>query len=158
MRHLSRVAKNRGDDGKLLPRLVAELQTDITPTVLVNDKTDATMFDGLAPLDAQKLADTFVGNGYFRFGCFVPITEKFGGNMRGAVAMFLSFKVGKNSPPPVAFDTAVGVLPFFGKEGLVSQLTITDEQQAIIAALNAKEWNCNGLTVQKPPGVQSAGR
>lgn len=150
LRGLSRVAKNQNADGTLPPRFVAELKTAMATTVLVNDKTDAAAFDGLPPLDAQKLGEKFVANGYFRFGCYAQITEKFGNNTDGAVAMFLSFHVGKDAPPPAKSDTALGVRALFGKEGLVSQLTVTDKRQAINAALDANSWSCNGFTVQKP--------
>lgn len=150
VRGLSRVAKNLNADGTLQPGFVTNLKASMAATVLINDKTDAAAFDRLPPLDAQKLGEKFVGNGYFRYGCYAQITDKFGNNTDGAVAMFLTFHLGKDAPAPAKLDTIAGARTFFGKDGLVSQLTVTDNRQAIMAALDAHGWSCNGFTVQKP--------
>lgn len=155
VRSLSRVAKNRDTEGRALPQYVDELKADMAPTVLISDKTLATQFDSLPPLDAQKLGETFVGKEYFRFGCYAQITDKFGSNNDGAPAMFVMFKAPKDAPSPVAFDAALGVRTLFGNNGLVSQLIITDKRQAMMAALDTNLWNCNGLTVQKPPALSN---
>lgn len=149
--NVSRVTKNLDANGKVMPQYVAALKSDMTPTVLINDKTVASAFFGLPPLDAQTLGEKFMANGYYRFGCYAQITDKFGNNTDGAAAMLVSFKVGKDAPSPVSLDTAVGIRVFFGKEGLVSQLTIIDKRAVISAALEANGWNCNGFAVQKPP-------
>jgi len=150
VRDLSRIAKNRDPKGGALPQFIAGLKADIEPTVIVNDNTVAAVFAGTSTADAQKVGDLFVGNGYYRFGCYAQITDKFGINTDGAVAMLLSFKLAANAPPPATVDSIVGVRPLFGKDGLVSQFTFTDSQQAIAAALDANGWNCNGFAVKKP--------
>jgi hypothetical protein len=149
VRDLSRVTKNLDSNGKPLPQYLAELKATMAPMVIINDKTEAAQFDSMQPLDAQKLDEALVGKGYFRFGCYAQITEKFGSNTDGAAAMFVAFKVAKDAPSPVALDTALGVRVLFGKGGLVSQLTFIDKRPMITAALDANAWNCN-LMVQKP--------
>jgi len=150
IRALSRVAKNRDANGKALLQYVNELKGEMAPTVLVNDKTDAAAFDQLPPLDAPALGERFVSNGYNRFGCYAELTDKFGNNPDGAVAIFLSFKVAKGAPAPAPYDSVMGIRTLFGKEGHVSQMTITDKRQVLSAALEANSWSCNGYTVQKP--------
>ncbi|MCP3462143.1 hypothetical protein [Bradyrhizobium sp. CCGUVB23] len=149
VRDLSRTAKNLDSNGKPLPQYVSELKTTMAPTVIINDRTEAAQFDSMQPLDAQRLGEALIAQHYFRFGCYAQITEKFGSNTDGAAAMFIAFKVGKDTPSPVSLDTALGVRVLFGKGGLVSQLTFTDKRPAIMAALDANGWNCN-LVVQKP--------
>ncbi len=149
VRDLSRVAKNLDSNGKPSPQYIAELKTTMAPTVIINDKTEAAQFDSMQPLDAQKLSEAMVGKGYFRFGCYAQITEKFGNNTDGAVAMFIAFKVAKDASSPVTLDSALGVRVLFGKGALISQLTFIEKRPAIAAALDANSWNCN-LVVQKP--------
>jgi hypothetical protein len=155
VRSLSRVAKNQGPDGVIPSNYIADLKGEMTPTVVINDKTDAGDFLGVAPVDSLKLGVLLTGKGFFRFGCYAQITaEKFGNNPDGAVAMFIMFRAAKDaSSTPLA--TAVGVRPFFDR-GLISQLTITDRRQWITAVLDANAWNCNGTFEVKKPTVATA--
>lgn len=151
VRSLSRVTKNRDADGKALPQYVNELKATMAPTIAVVDKTSEALFDGLPPQDASALGDTMLKRSYARFGCYAEVTDKFGTNTDGARVLFVMFKVAKDAPSPVTLDKASGVRVLFGTGGLVSQLVVTDRQQAIRAALDANTWNCNGLAVTKPP-------
>ncbi|MDO8877677.1 MAG: hypothetical protein Q8M24_23785 [Pseudolabrys sp.] len=150
IRGLSRSAKNLNPDGTVIAKYINGLKSSMAATVLVKDNTDAGAFFDLPPLDAQALSEKFIGNGYFRFGCYAEITTNFGNNLDGAVAMFISFKVGKDAPSPAAFNTAVGVRAFFDKNGQVSQVTLTDKLEAIKATFEAKAWDCNGFRVTRP--------
>ena len=143
MRSLSRIAKNQGPDGVIPSNYIADLKGQITPTVVINDQTDAGDFVGVAPVDSAKLGVVLTGKGFFRFGCYAQITaDKFGNNPDGAVAIFIMFRAAKDASS-TALATAVAVRPFFDR-GLISQLTITDRRQWITAALDANAWNCNG--------------
>ncbi len=151
VRSLSRVTKNRDGQGNAIPQYVNELKATVTPTVSVEDKTLAALFNSLPPQDASALGETLLNKGYARFGCYAEITDKFGTNTDGARVLFVMFKIAKDAPSPTTLDTAAGVRVLFGTGGLVSQLVVTDRLTAIRAALDANTWNCNGLAVTKPP-------
>lgn len=148
IRSLSRISKNETADGTLPPPFVAELKATMTPTVLLSDKTDAATFYNEGPLDAQHLGSVLTSKGYLRFGCYAQVTDKFGLNLDGAVVMFLMFHTSKDARS-TSYDTALGVRPFF-HEGLISSLTITDNDEWIGATLDAKHWHCRHLDVRKP--------
>ena len=116
--------------------------------VVLNDQSGqfASAPSPLAPLDLLKL---FLQAKYVRFGCFTEDTDSTGKFIDSAVAIFLALKPSDKDPTTTTLDNVLAVHVLY-LQGLVSKVTVLDDEDFTAAVLDPAKWSCNGFSVVKP--------
>jgi hypothetical protein len=151
------LALNRaGRSGEPVPAaFIDQVQTNMTPTALIRDKTNSALFQSeLVPVDAKGLASSLIQKGYRKFGCNYPMKAAYGDNPEGFKVYFLAFKAAADAKS-TTIDNVLFVGPLF-KKGQVSLIYVSDAFDMIKAALGDHMWSCNGFAIQQPTAKISA--
>jgi hypothetical protein len=131
------------------PVAIKNLTQLAADTLQVVDRTSDLRISGsVDPIDRLKAFDTFISKGYIRVGCYAATTEATDQSVDGATSMFLMFKAPKDAAS-TTIDKIIVVRPIYSKLQIAS-LGISVNRAYATAVLTARDYDCNGFTVERP--------
>ncbi|RWQ30230.1 MAG: hypothetical protein EOS21_32430 [Mesorhizobium sp.] len=119
---------------------------------IIDDSTTFAIGQTGNPVDRFEAIKQFKSKGYIKFGCYTATDDATGLGVDGLTSMFLVFKAA-NDVTKVPIDSALVVRPRFLK-GTIGALTVSDNRAWVTATLKARDYDCNGFSVDRPPSTQ----
>jgi hypothetical protein len=146
---LARYARNETPPDKA----VADLKRLLGPKVIIKDNTTSLAIDvDDTPLDPLAAVGSFKSKHYIRFGCYRPNDETTDQSLDKAPAIMLVFKADNNETGTTleTLDTALALRLLF-TDLKVTTFAVSDNRAWISAVLKARDYECNGFSVKRPP-------
>jgi hypothetical protein len=125
----------------------------LAPQVSVVDNTTSLAIgEDSSAVDRFEAIKKLKSKGYIRFGCYAQTDASTDQALDKAPAIFLVFKA-PNEANRTTIDAALAIRPRFANAA-ITILSVSDNRGWISAVLKARDYECNGFSVDRPAGPQ----